>query len=100
MHTPGPWKAEETQDERGNTELYVNTNTRAICEVLKLNTRFSDNAWNQENAVVRANARLIAKAPEMATLLRQFDINGNTGALNGLRAEARALLREIEEATR
>lgn len=89
-HTPGPWQAgapifDDTED-MARIEVRVPGTTPVIAEVLLLNS--------DENEM-KANARLIAAAPELReavrVLLTYFDVEGS-----GVARDAKALLARID----
>jgi hypothetical protein len=113
QHTPGPWVAED----RRKAAL---PNIRVVCgekEVAQMSHvhmrdhRWSD-GWTNEQAdaidmVGLANARLIAKSPEMHAFLERVVSQCHQGNLANdrcgdecLGCEAQAILREIEAKTK
>lgn len=67
-HTPGPWRCETwTYDEGAKRKSVIQTDTDAIAELYSL-YRGDDDPMPE----VAANARLIAAAPELLYLVREF----------------------------
>lgn len=88
QHTPGPWTIQERSDDYTNGYFIE-------ADVLGLDICTIATAGHKDN-VQTANARLIAKAPKMFTLVRHAarqDV-----APDILQKRARALLREIDYA--
>lgn len=85
--TPGPW---ELDYDKGSTQDILSLKHGGICTVRR--------AGRHGNATFAANARLIAAAPEMASLLGDMlacaDAHDADAMSNAL-SEARALLAEI-----
>ena len=79
QHTPGPWMVDDEIFVIGPDKLSI----------------FGGASTKRSEEVLKANARLIAKAPEMYSLLSEFaGVSGRT--LEVLHSEACALLREID----
>jgi hypothetical protein len=66
-HTPGPWVAEPEYEGDDATLVHANGVTIADCGYLP-----------RPLAVAEANARLIAAAPDMLALLKEFYEHGYT----------------------
>lgn len=81
MHTPGPWIAIESSDKREDGYIREETKTEdgrqvAVAQVARAARPFSE---------YRANARLIAAAPDLLSALREMVI-----AAGGVGLDARA----------
>src|SRR3990167_398391 len=102
QHTPGPWTIDpsEQRDISGSRVFKVVTDDRNAADGLIADV----SAWWVDTQSARANARLIAAAPEMLALIRKdaenFDaaIHGRRLVYNDLELakERRALLARIE----
>ena len=100
QHTPGPWKVQDD----GLGVYYVNPRIEAgedfvdACHdsIIARCTDFGPLS-GIEDEEAEANARLIAKAPEMLSLLRRLIGNPHEGmSVSRVVKDARALLRAIE----
>ena len=88
QHTPGPWQLNgSTISGRDPLDLRGNYNESPVCTI--------SHGWRNPD-IDSANARLIAKAPEMAALLGKV-IQWQSGQpIEMLLDEARALLLELD----
>jgi hypothetical protein len=98
-HTPGPWTAVLPDDARGQPVPYyrglvalVSCETGGAMSVVTDGRDCSKSEWE-------ANARLIARAPEMLDLLRDAEQWIVLHAPAELRERVRELLAEFPEAT-
>lgn len=67
-HTPGPWRIEPwTYNHGKEKKIVMQNNTDAVAEIWNL-YRPDD----ERNAEQNANARLIAAAPEILALLKEY----------------------------
>ena len=94
MHTPGPWRiahsgfeiiANEQKHKRYSEHDEIPTGMGVVAILGR-------DFWEARPA----NARLIARSTEMLDFIQRFECNGGCGRIQDWRAEARALLREIE----
>ena len=100
QHTPGPWHVSV-----GLNAGYISSDTHGF---VTIRNPFSEGAWSLDHKEAMANARLIAKAPEMLSILQALNRQGgvfedwgeeNVGGVDedfDAVSAARALLREIE----
>lgn len=98
-HTPGPWKVERIGIERGRTErgMLFRIDAPDACHVRDSQIAVLYPKRQFEDA--EANARLIAKAPELYEALRNLLTVENKSWAAYIRTEfaaARALLAEID----
>ena len=90
QHTPGPWRVQGKYLEGGD---YGNGRRLLLAEINSHRLGSADRVPKKDEQ--DANARLIAKAPEMLALLQEFaGVSGST--LEELHPRVCALLREIE----
>lgn len=80
--TPGPWWVESKANDHA---LFVDNAYRSICQMTGL--------VNDER---KANARLIAKAPEMYDILTRFTAAKHIWDIDELVIDAAALIKEID----
>ena len=86
-HTPGPWYVEGYEVVRDLVDGTV---------VQKYTVMSVTNEDRNEFALLAANARLIAKAPEMLTLLELWLATATAESSPAIIAKTEALLSEIE----
>lgn len=95
QHTPGPWRFEPTQhtDEAAKIGgLWYIEDARDDYEVIAVLPRV-----HEKPGEAKANARLIAAAPEMLSLLRQIlEDAWHEGPINDVLRNIRALLAKIK----
>lgn len=76
QHTPGPWRLETTVNETRSSgsydyfwyEIFAKGRKTALAEVFELDADERDGVWDPET---RANAHLMAAAPDMFEALKQ-----------------------------
>jgi hypothetical protein len=64
-HTPGPWSTDEKEHDEPYQDIRIRSCFRGICRVW-----IDDAPCHDYNAEQRANARLIAAAPELLAALQ------------------------------
>jgi hypothetical protein len=94
-HTPGPWRSEgPDEDPYGEIGVFADAGSRLVCELWQDDAPVPD-----FNAEQRANARLIAAAPDLLAALKALTqdsrfnlvIGGNPNAVD-------ALVKQVDEA--
>lgn len=68
-HTPGPW---DFSDEWEGIYVGAPQALKLVCEVVVTNPNYADPRSHISNAEALANARLIAAAPELLSLVRKL----------------------------
>ena len=93
QHTPGPWQVDATEQRaRGDERIFKVISGKPYGGLIA-----DVSAWWVDTQSAEANARLIAKAPEMAAVLRRLvGEHGHLSVACNECREARALLKEIE----
>ena len=94
-HTPGPWRVEQWNYKDRENVPTVQTDTDAIAQVCEL---WPQNDLQDRQAERDANARLIAAAPDLKSIVCQFIscIEENATDSADIIADARALLAHID----
>ena len=84
-HTPGPWQTDQAEHDAPYQDIRIHAGKGSICCVW-----IDDAPLHDYNAEQRANARLIAAAPELLEALKDM------GARYGLTDQARAAIAKAE----
>ena len=72
-HTPGPWTTDEADHDEPYQDIRIQAGKRGICRVW-----IDDAPVHDYNAEQRANARLIAAAPDLLEALKAL-LNAESG---------------------
>ena len=67
-HTPGPWQTDQAEHDAPYQDIRIHAGKGSICCVW-----IDDAPLHDYNAEQRANARLIAAAPELLEALKELD---------------------------
>ncbi len=90
-HTPGPWTSDEHEHDEPYQPIRIRAAGRTLCKIW-----LDDAPVHDFNAEQRANARLIAAAPEMLNALHKAEQQLDYGQFDAAQDVLRAAIAKAE----